>query len=108
VFGLASYTVEQKTKEVGIRKVMGASIPRIVGMFAGVFLKIYIVAAMIAVPTAYFIADYWLKDFAYQSPINPLLFIISLLGLLFITMITVSYETWKAARTNPVKSLRSE
>jgi putative ABC transport system permease protein len=108
VFGLASYTAEQKTKEVGIRKVLGASIPRIVGMFVGIFLKIFLIAAVIAVPAAYFMADYWLKDFAYQSPISPLIFAASLLGLLIITLITVSYETWKAAKTNPVNSLRSE
>jgi putative ABC transport system permease protein len=108
VFGLASYTAEQKTKEVGIRKVLGASIPKIVGMFAAVFLKIFFVAAFIAVPAAYFLADYWLKDFAYQSPVSPIIFLGSLAGLLLITMVTVSYETWKAARTNPVNSLRSE
>jgi putative ABC transport system permease protein len=108
VFGLASYTAEQKTKEVGIRKVMGASIFKIIGLFTIVFLKIFLVAACIAVPLAYFLADYWLKDFAYQSPVNPMLFIGSLLGLLLITLITVSYETWKAARTNPINSLRSE
>jgi putative ABC transport system permease protein len=108
VFGLASYTAEQKTKEVGIRKVLGASIARIVGMFTWVFLKIFLVAAVIAIPLAYFMADYWLKDFAYKSAISPAIFIASLLGLLGITMGTVSYETWKAARTNPVNSLRSE
>jgi putative ABC transport system permease protein len=77
-------------------------------MFAWLFIKIFLVAALIAVPVAYFMANYWLKDFAYRSPIDPLIFAASLTGLLFITMLTVSYETWKAARTNPVNSLRSE
>jgi putative ABC transport system permease protein len=108
VFGLASYTAEQRTKEVGIRKVLGASTPRIIGMFIWLFLKIFVVAAVIAVPAAYFMADYWLKDFAYQSPVSPVIFAASLLGLLCITLLTVSYETWKAARSNPVNSLRSE
>jgi putative ABC transport system permease protein len=108
VFGLASYTAEQKTKEVGIRKVLGASIPKIVSMFAWLFIKIFLVAAIIAVPVAYLMANYWLKDFAYRSPIDPLIFGVSLTGLLLVTMVTVSYETWKAARTNPVNSLRSE
>jgi putative ABC transport system permease protein len=108
VFGLASYTAEQRTKEVGIRKVMGASILRIVGLFVGLFLKIFIIAAIVAVPASYFLAEYWLKNFVYQSPISPLVFVSSLAGLLMITLLTVSYETWKAARTNPVNSLRSE
>jgi putative ABC transport system permease protein len=108
VFGLASYTAEQKTKEVGIRKVLGASVPKIVTMFTWVFVKIFLIAAVIAIPAAYFLADYWLKGFVYQSPVDPFIFILSLLGLLFVTLLTVGYETWKAARTNPVNALRSE
>jgi putative ABC transport system permease protein len=108
VFGLASYTAEQKTKEVGIRKVLGAATLQVVGMFVWIFLKIFLVACIIAIPMAYYMADSWLAGFAYRSSISPLIFISSLLGLLFITLFTVSYETWKAARTNPVNSLRSE
>jgi putative ABC transport system permease protein len=108
VFGLASYTAEQRTKEVGIRKVLGASVSKIVGMFAALFLRIFLVAAVIAVPLAWFMADYWLKGFEYKSPISPLIFIVSLAALLALTLVTVSFETWKAARMNPVKSLRSE
>jgi putative ABC transport system permease protein len=108
VFGLASYTAEQKTKEVGIRKVLGAEVSQVVGLFAWIFMKIFLVACVIAVPVAYFMADRWLDSFAYRSPISVAIFIVSLLGLLTITMITVSYETWKAARTNPVNSLRTE
>ena len=108
VFGLASYTAEQKTKEVGIRKVLGAEVLQVMGMFLWVFLKIFLVACVLAIPVAYFMADKWLSGFAYRSPISPAIFGASLLGLLVITLITVSYETWKAARTNPVNSLRSE
>ncbi|HEY9047518.1 MAG TPA: FtsX-like permease family protein [Ohtaekwangia sp.] len=108
VFGLASYTAEQKTKEVGIRKVLGAAVRQVVGMFVWGFLKILLIAALIAIPLAYFLADNWLADFAYRSAISPVVFIISLVGLMVITLLTVSYETWKAARANPVKSLRSE
>jgi putative ABC transport system permease protein len=108
VFGLASYTAEQKTKEVGIRKVLGAAVRQVVVMFVWVFVKIFLVAAVIAIPIAYFLADRWLNDFAYRSMISPLIFFVSLLGLLAVTLITVSYETWKAARANPVNSLRSE
>jgi putative ABC transport system permease protein len=108
VFGLASYTAEQKTKEVGIRKVMGAAVKQVIGMFLMVFLRIFIIASCIAVPVAYFMADYWLKGFAYRSPLSPLVFIASLLGLFFVTLLTVAYETWKAASMNPVNSLRTE
>jgi putative ABC transport system permease protein len=108
IFGLASYTAEQKTKEVGIRKVLGAQVEQVVVMFLWVFLKVFIIASVLAVPAAYFLADHWLKDFAYRSPINPFIFVASLTGLLLITLLTVSYEIAKAARTNPVTSLRSE
>lgn len=108
VFGLASYTAEQKTKEVGIRKAMGADVMKVVGMFLWVFIKIFIVAGCIAVPVAYAAANYWLKDFVYRVPVSPWIFIGSLAGLLLITLFTVSREIWKAARVNPVVSLRSE
>lgn len=108
VFGLASYTAEQKTKEVGIRKVMGASVVQVVRMFTWIFVKIFLAATVLALPVAYLLADYWLKGFVYRSPLSPLVFVSALMGLLLITLLTVSYETWKAARTNPVNSLRSE
>jgi putative ABC transport system permease protein len=108
VFGLASYTTEQKKKEVGIRKVMGADVSQVVGMFLWLFIKIFLIAGVIAIPAAYFLADRWLQGFTYRSSISPLIFIGSVVGLLVITLLTVSYETWKAARANPVKSLRSE
>ena len=108
VFGLASYTAEQKTKEVGIRKVLGATIGQMMTMLIWIFAKIFIIACVIAVPVSYFIADYWLSGFVYRSPIGVGVFVISLCGLKMITLITVSYETWKSATTNPVNSLRSE
>lgn len=108
VFGLASYTAEQKRKEVGIRKVMGASVGQVVVMFTWLFVKILLIACVIALPVAYFLADNWLENFVYRSPLSPVIFIASLAGLLFITLVTVSYETWKAARANPVSSLRNE
>lgn len=108
VFGLASYTAEQKKKEVGIRKVMGASIWQVVIMFVWLFVKILLVACIVGLPVAYFLTERWLEGFVYRSPVSPVVFVLSLTGLLFITLITVSYETWKAARANPVSSLRSE
>ncbi len=108
VFGLASYTAEQKTKEVGIRKVLGADVSQVIGMFVWLFLKIFLIAALVAIPVAYFASYKWLQDFAYKTNISPVIFISSLLGLLLVTLATVSYEIWKSARANPVEALRSE
>jgi putative ABC transport system permease protein len=108
VFGLASYTAEQKTKEVGIRKVLGADVSQVIGMFVWLFVKIFLAAALIAIPAAWLAAYKWLEDFAYKTSISPLVFAFSLLGLLVITLATVAYEIWRSAVANPVKSLRTE
>ena len=108
VFGLASYTAEQRTKEVGIRKVLGADEKQVIGLFVWVFVKIFAVACLIAIPLAWFAAYKWLQGFAYRTSISPMIFAWSLLGLLVVTLLTVSYEILKSARTNPVTSLRVE
>ena len=108
VFGLASYTAEQRTKEVGIRKVLGADEKQVIGLFVWVFVKIFGVACLLAVPVAWFAAYKWLQGFAYRTSISPMIFALSLLGLLVVTLLTVSYEILKSARTNPVTSLRTE
>lgn len=107
-FGLASYTAEQKTKEVGIRKVLGAEVRQVVAMFVWLFLRIFFMASIVAIPLAYLLAVYWLKDFVYRSVLSPVIFILSLVGLLVITLVTVGYEIARAAHANPVSSLRSE
>jgi putative ABC transport system permease protein len=108
VFGLASYTTEQKTKEVGIRKVMGAQVRQVVVLFLGMFMKIFFVACAIAIPLAYLLTNNWLEKFVYRSPFAVDLFITAVAGLLLITIATVSYEVVKAAIANPVKSLRND
>jgi putative ABC transport system permease protein len=108
IFGLASYTAEQKTKEVGIRKVLGAAVGQVISMFVWIFLKIFLVAAVIAAPISYFLANYWLESFVYRVPVSPVIFVLCLTGLLLLTLLTISYETWKAARANPAHSLRSD
>jgi putative ABC transport system permease protein len=108
VFGLATYTAEQRTKEVGIRKVLGASESQVVTMFLRLFLKIFAIACVAAIPVAWWAAYKWLEGFAYRTSISPIIFIVSLLGLLMITLLTVSYEIFKSARVSPVKSLRTE
>jgi len=108
VLSLASYTAEQRTKEIGIRKVLGAGDRQVVTLFASVFIRIFIVASLIAIPVSWFFAYKWLQGFVYRVSISPLIFIFSLLGLLIITLLTVSYEIWKSARANPVTALRTE
>ena len=108
VFGLASYTAEQRTKEVGIRKVLGAGEKQVIGLFAWLFIKIFVVACLVAIPLAWLAAYKWLQGFAYRTSISPMIFAISLFGLLAITLLTVSYEILKSARANPVHSLRTE
>lgn len=108
VFGLASYTAEQRTKEIGIRKVLGASQKQVASLFLNLFFKIIVIACAIAIPIAWFTSYKWLQGFVYRTAIDPLIFGISLLVLLVITLLTVSYEVLKSASLNPVKSLRTE
>jgi len=108
VFGLASYTAEQRTKEVGIRKVLGAGERQVISLFLWMFIKIFTVACLAAIPVAWFAAYKWLQGFAYRTSISPLVFAISFLGLLMVTLLTVGFEIFKSARTNPVNSLRTE
>jgi putative ABC transport system permease protein len=108
VLSLASYTAEQRTKEIGIRKVLGAGDKQVVVLFALVFIRIFIVASLIAVPVSWLLAYKWLQSFVYRVSIGPMVFIFSLLGLLLVTLLTVSYEIWKSAKANPVNALRTE
>ncbi len=108
LFGLASYTAEQRTKEIGIRKVLGASVWSVVILFSKDFTWLVFIALLIAAPLAYFAMNRWLADFAYRIDIGPQFFIIAGLIALAIAWITVSYHAIRAALANPVKSLRSE
>ncbi|GAB3557493.1 ABC transporter permease [Spirosoma fluminis] len=108
LFGLAAFTAEQRTKEIGVRKVLGASITSIVGLLSKDFLLLVFVALVLAVPLAWWALSQWLRTFAYHQALSWWLF--GLAGLLAITIafLTVSYQSIKAARMNPVKSLQSE
>jgi hypothetical protein len=108
LFGLGAYMAEQKTKEIGIRKVMGASIPGIVTLTSKEFVKCIAIANLIAWPLAYVVMRGWLQDFAYKVSIGPLVFILAAGLTLFIAFVTVSYHSIKAALANPVDSLRYE
>ncbi|MCK4764311.1 MAG: ABC transporter permease [Candidatus Aminicenantes bacterium] len=108
IFGLAAFSAEQKTKEIGIRKVLGASIANIIKMVSKEFVILVMVSNIIAWPLAYFIMNKWLQDFAYKTGMGIGIFILSGLMALFIALITVSYQAVKAALTNPLESLRYE
>jgi putative ABC transport system permease protein len=108
VFSLASYTAEQRTKEVGIRKVLGAEDRHVTALFAWVFIKILIVASVLAIPLSWFLGYKWLQGFTYRISISPFIFVLSLLGLLLVTFLTVGYEVWKSVRAKPVVALRTE
>jgi putative ABC transport system permease protein len=108
LLGLAAFTTEQRTKEVGIRKILGATVPGIILLLSKDFTKWVLIANLIAWPIAYFIMNKWLEDFAYRINIPLWSFVIAGVSALVIALITVSYQALKAAVTNPVKSLRYE
>ena len=108
LFGLSSFVAEQRTKEIGVRKVLGASVANIVYLLSTKFTKLVIVAIIIAVPLAWFAINSWLKGFAYHIDVSWGIFGAASLLVLLIAWFTVSYESIKAAIANPVKSLRTE
>jgi len=108
LFGLASFTAEQKTKEIGIRKVLGASARQIVVLLSKEFARWVILANVVAWPVVYFIMKKWLQGFAYRTSLSLWVFIVSAVSALAIALLTVGYQTLKAALADPVKSLRYE
>ncbi len=108
LFGMASFTAERRTKEIGIRKVLGASVPGIVRLLAKEFMILVIVANLIALPVAYFAMSRWLQSFAYRMNIHPIIFVLAAVISFSIALITVSYQAIRAALANPVDSLRYE
>ena len=108
LFGLASFTAEQRTKEIGIRKVLGASIAGIITLLSKEFIKLVIIAFVIAAPVSYYFMDQWLTDFEYRTTLKPLTFIISGLMALLIAWLTMSSQSYVAARADPAKSLKDE
>jgi putative ABC transport system permease protein len=108
LFGLASFAAEKRIREVGIRKVLGASVQSIVTLLSGSFLKLVIIANIIAWPVAWYMLNNWLQDFAYRIDISWWVFIVTGIVSLLIALVTVSFQAIRAAVANPVKSLRTE
>ena len=108
LFGLAAFTAQKRQKEIGIRKVIGASVSDVVAMLSKDFLTLVCIALLIAIPASWWAANQWLQSFAYRINITPFVFVISGVSVIVITLITISFQSIKAAVANPVKSLRSE
>ncbi len=108
LFGLATFTAEQRTKEIGVRKVLGASVTSVVALLSKDFLKLVAIAILIASPIAWYVMNAWLQDFAYKIDISWWVFALAGLLAVGIALLTVGYQSVKAALMNPVESLRSE
>ncbi|HET6721264.1 MAG TPA: FtsX-like permease family protein, partial [Chitinophagaceae bacterium] len=108
LFGLATFSAEQRTKEIGIRKVLGASTGNVVGLLSKEFLKLVFIAIIIASPITWLVMNKWLQDFAYRTNISWTVFVITALLAGGIALFTISFQSIKAALANPVKSLRTE
>jgi putative ABC transport system permease protein len=108
LFGLAAYAAEQRTKEIGIRKVLGANTTSLVGMLASDFIKLVVIAILIASPLAWITMQKWLQGFAYRQNIQWWVLATAALGAILIAFLTISFQSVKAALTNPIKSLKTE
>jgi putative ABC transport system permease protein len=108
LLGLASYSTMQRTKEIGIRKVMGASVKGIINLLSKEFMSLVVISFFIAMPLAWYFMHTWLKDFAYRTDISWWVFALAGTLALMIALVTVSFQAVKAAIANPVKSLRAE
>ena len=108
LFGLATFTAVQRTKEIGVRKVLGASVPQIIAMLSGSFIKLIVISMFIAFPVAWYFMNKWLENFAYKVHLGWIIFFIAGSVAVMIALLTVSYQAIKAAIANPVRSLRTE
>jgi ABC-type antimicrobial peptide transport system permease subunit len=108
LFGLASYMAENRIKEIGIRKVLGASVQSITTLLSKDFLRLVLISIVLAVPVSWYFMSKWLEDFAYRITISWWTFALAGILALAIALVTVSYQAIKAAIVNPVKSLRTE
>ena len=108
MFGLVSYSLKQKTKEIGIRKVLGASAWNLISGISGKYIISIVLASMLAVPLAYMIMNKWLHNFYYRIELKPIVFVLSVIIALVIALIIINVHTLIAIRKNPTESLKYE
>jgi putative ABC transport system permease protein len=108
LLGLAAYTAQVRTREIGVRKVLGASVTGVIGLLAKDFIKLVLIAIVVATPLAWYAMTNWLNAFAYRIPIHWTVFVLAACIAIIIAFVTISFQSIKAALANPVKSLRSE
>ncbi|MET1054139.1 MAG: ABC transporter permease [Pedobacter sp.] len=108
LFGLAAYSAEQRTKEIGVRKVLGASVASLMQLLSLGFLKMVVLAIIIAIPVANYMMDSWLKKFEFHTSISWVVILMAAVGTIAIALLTVSYQAYKAARANPIDALKYE
>ena len=105
VFGLVVFEAQGRTKEIAVRRVMGATVHEILLMFNTGFVRIVLICFVVAVPLAWFGVKTWLQSFAYKTPIHAWVFLIALMSVLILTILTVTFQSYRAATTNPARSL---
>jgi putative ABC transport system permease protein len=108
LFGLAAYTAEQRTREIGIRKVLGATVSQVLLLLSGDFILLVGISCAIAAPMAYYFLHQWLAGYYYRITISPLVFVVAAVLALVITAITVGFQSVRSAMKNPVTALRTE
>ena len=108
LLGLSSFVAEQRTKEIGIRKVLGASVTNVWKLLSTDFVFLVVLSSLIAAPASYYFMNNWLQKYDYRTSVSWWVFAVAIIGALTITILTVSFQAVKAAVANPVKSLRTE
>jgi ABC-type antimicrobial peptide transport system permease subunit len=108
LFGLAAFSAERRTKEIGVRKVLGASVTGITTLLSKDFLKLVVIACFLAFPISWWVMNKWLENYKFRIEINGWVFLLAGISAVFIALFTISFQSIKAASANPVKSLRTE